>query len=464
VSPNRGAYRAENAKGQRVRASFGACVTLGALVATACAPAVSSADRTPATQPRVDDETLVAEFGRIEDDAMGWLAAADPRLASRENATAPDDILKRIGTEAVLAEDATAVIRGNSLDLFAFRARARVLDQAAQRVGAFTARLPDLASSTGAPAHPRLERELLIRLIEEERSRVLEEAKLSDASGDLVRAIVETWTPPATPQDWPDRDAWISKHLLEMRDSLRQGPPRTGPLDLDVSLYPLERLLAPLEYPRGSAAIAELRVALDADMRSVPSLVVPERIARDAKTHLGIAVDSAALPTRIERVEARLRNLATKALAESGAARATVEARARKLLFAEGPCPTVPGSRVRSMGPPPERAAICGALRALAEEVPPGAALVALHDDLLFADAALTTAPPPRTGLLSHPENDVVDALRRTARERPILVIGVALAAELLYGQDGPDDRLRAWSALGEAPLDVVAREINGAL
>ena len=106
---------------------------------------------------------------------------------------------------------------------------------------------------------------------------------------------------------------------------------------------------------------------------------------------------------------------------ESGASRTTVEARARKLPIGRA---TVSdghgGSRAIDGPPPPNGRPSAEALRALAEEVPPSAALVALHDDLLFADAAITTAPPPRTGLLSHPEDDVVDALRqRTARERP---------------------------------------------
>jgi hypothetical protein len=434
-----------------------------ALVAAACASSVSGGGHPPAPNPRVDDTELVAAFSRVEVDALGWLAAADPRLAARENATAPDEIIKRIGMEGVLAEDATAQIRGNSLDLFAFRARAKALDEAGAEVAALADRLPDTAASDSPVARPRIERELVMRVIEEERARVAEEAKLTDAAGDMVRAIVETWKPPATPQDWPERDAWVSKHLFEIRDSLRQGAPRTGPLDLDAALYPLERLLAPSEFPRGSAAIADLRVGLDADMRAVPALVLPDRIARDVKIHLGVEVDSAALSARLGRTEARLRELAAKALAESGSARPAIEARARQLLMVERPCLPVAGTRVRAMGPPPERAAICGAVRALIEEPLQGAALVALHDDVLLAGAAVTASPLPRTGLLSHPEDDVVDTLRRTARERPVVAVGVALAAELLYASDGADERLRAWQALGEAPLDVVAREIAAA-
>jgi hypothetical protein len=66
--------------------------------------------------------------------------------------------------------------------------------------------------------------------------------------------------------------------------------------------------------------------------------------------------------------------------------------------------------------------------------------------------------------MLSAPDNDTVDDLRRRAREHPVAVLAVAVAAELLYapGTVGADDRLRAWRALGEAPLDVVARELGG--
>jgi hypothetical protein len=379
----------------------------------------------------------------------------------RAGEIAPEALLERVGTEGVLAEDVTAQIRGGSLDLFAFRERARALDEAAKRVAASES-LPEKGLPDGAIARPRLELELLARLIDEERFRTADEALLGPASGDLVRGIVSTWTPPATPQDWPDRDAWVSKHLLEIRASLADGRPLIGPFDLDLALYPLERLLTPLQFPRGSAAIARVRVAMDADTRAVPPIVGAERLARAVKAHLGIALD-ATLRTQLEGAETTLRGLAAKALegAGGGNARRAIEARARDLLLAEGPCPTVAATRVRSMSPPPERAGICGALHALAEESTSSAGLVALHDDVLIAIAAISTSPPPRTGLLSHPEDDAVDSLRRTARERPVFALGVALAANLLYGRAGGEERLRAWRALGEAPLDVVAREVS---
>jgi hypothetical protein len=177
--------------------------------------------------------------------------------------------------------------------------------------------------------------------------------------------------------------------------------------------------------------------------------------------HLGLDVEVAALPARLQRLEARLRDDVERALREAGdGARPGIEAKARELLLVERPCPAVADTRVRAMAPPPERAAVCGALRALTEEGSP-AARMALHDDVLLSLAAVMPAPPARTGLLSHPENDVVEALLRMARERPVVVLGVALAAELLYAEDGGEARLATWRALGEAPLDVVARELG---
>jgi 3D (Asp-Asp-Asp) domain-containing protein len=431
------------------------------LLTSGCAS--SSVTRPPFPSVALDPSRAhTSAFAQVEDDAMGWLAAADPRLAMRADITPPDSVLRRIGTQAVLAEDTTAQIRGNSLDLFAFRARSQALDQAAKMIAGFRDLLPEVGPLGTELARPRLERELLERLVEEERTRAGDESKLGDASGELVRGIVSTWTAPAAPREWAERDAWASRHLLEIRDSLHDSEPVTGPSDLDVALYPLERLLAPMQFPRGSAAIAEIRMTLDADMRSVPRTEAPARMAHSAKVHLGLTVDPASLRPRLERIEERLRNLAEQGLDAAGAGRAEIEARARELLFVERSCPAVSDTRVRSMAPPPERAAVCGVLRALTEEGSQAPALVALHDDVLLSFAAVTTSRPSRTKLLSRPDETDVDTFERAAREHPIVAIGVALAAEIIYGAaDGADERLRAWRALGEAPLDVVAREIG---
>jgi hypothetical protein len=449
---------------ERARRCWAPLALALALGEPACA---SSSPNGPKAPTAADDAAAQArrldEFTRIEGEALDWIAASDPRLALRAHVVASDEVLAKIGTAAVLAEDATAQIRNRSLDLFAFRARAHALEEASSRLEKSPGELPDVAPPGGILARPRLERELLRRLVEEERARAADEGSLGDASGDLVRGILETWTPLASPQDLPERDAWVSRRLLQIRDSLRSDRRVTGPLDVDVALYPLERLLAPLQYPKGAAAIAEVRVTLDADPRAAPPRVAPERIAQGIQIHLGLQVDPATLTPRLEHLEAALRDLAEHALDGAGPGKPAALSRAREMLLSEAPCPAVAGTRVRSMAPPPERSAVCGALHALSEEGDAAATLAALHDDVILALAA-TTTPPPRTRLLSKPDDDVVDTLERAARERPIVALGVALAAEIIFAPGSSDVRIRTWRALGDTPLDVMAREVEAAV
>jgi hypothetical protein len=441
----------------------------GAALARLVSASVSALLSCAATQPPApvavvaadhvaDDRATAADLETLVHEVLDLLAAADPRMAAREGTMPSEDVLKRVGMDAIFAEDEQATIRGTSLDLFAFAARSRALSLAAAKVKAFADRAPEGAPPGSAVERSRLEYERLSRLVGEESARDADETKLGEAAGALVRAIVQTWTPPATPQDAPDRDAWITKRLRQIRDSLR-GLPRTGPGDLDGALNPLEHILRPSEYPKSAAAIAELRVALDEDMRALPPLVAPERVAAATKAYLGVAVDPAALAARLEPTVARLRERAGAALDAHADARGAIEARARELLFSEAKCPVGAGTQVGAVAPPPERALACGAVRALAEEPMPAAAVVALHDDVLLALSSVTTSPPPRTRLLCHPDDDTVDAFRREARQRPVPFIGLMLAAELLFAP-GADEggRLRAWSELGDAPLDIVER------
>jgi hypothetical protein len=435
------------------------------LVSAACGSSAPAPHAPEApVDPTVADRARAGELAQVEDEALGWLAAADPRLAARSGATGSRAAMEGIGYDAMMAEDPAAKFRGSSLDLFAFRARAHALEEAAKTVAKLAGPLPEVGPVGSALARPRLERELLERLIAEERARAEDEARLGDASGDLVRGIVSTWTPPATPQEVPERDGWVSQHLLEIRDSLRGPRPHAGPPDLGVALYPLEQLLGPGAYPKTSAAIVWVRMAIDADTRAVPRLPSAELLARQGKAHLGLDLTPVTLPARLEAVEARMREVAVRALDQAGPeGRRAVESKARSLVLAEGACAPVADTRVRAMAPPPERAAVCGALRALSDEPSKAAALVALHHDVGQSFAAGGPSPPLRTRLLSRNEDDDFDALERAARERPIVVLGVALAAEILYGGDvtGADQRLAAWRALGEAPLDVVARELH---
>src|ERR1700716_3572630 len=129
------------------------------LLASACASSSSTVLRPRvAAAPPNQDRAHTTAFARAEEDAIGWLAAADPRLARRADVTAPDAVLKRIGTDAVLAEDASAQVRRGSLDLFAFRARMRALDEAAKTVADVPEPLPEAGPLGSTLARPKLER------------------------------------------------------------------------------------------------------------------------------------------------------------------------------------------------------------------------------------------------------------------------------------------------------------------
>jgi hypothetical protein len=435
----------------------------GSALAAGCA-APASEEHAPTVPSTVIDDggrAACADFSRAEADALGWLSAADPRLAARTGITAPHEVLDRLGSDAVLTEDTSARIRGASLDPFSFRARTRAVEQAARALSAFRADLPEAGPVGSELRRPRLERELVARLVDEERTRAEDEAKLGDAAGDLVRAVVSTWTPPATPQEVPDRDGWLAAHLLEIRASMQEQGPRTGPPDLDEALYPLERLLSPLQYPRGAAAIAQLRMAIDQDLRVVPHVDTRQRLAHALQVHLGVTVDPSSLPAQFAALAARLGDEAHRRLGAADASeRAATLSRARQLLFVETPCPPVADSPVRSMAPPPERAAVCGILHALSDPASVSAAFVALHDEVQISLAAVTDAPPPRTGFLSQPADDDVDALERGARERPAPALGPALAAQIAFADGVDPARIAAWRELGEVPLDVLAREL----
>ena len=200
-------------------------------------------------------------------------------------------------------------------------------------------------------------------------------------------------------------------------------------------------------------------MALDEDSRATPRVSVGTRVAHAIQVHLGLTVDPSALAERLDRIEVKLREAASRELnALDDVARTAALSRARELLFVEGLCPASADCRLGSMAPPPERAAVCGALRALGDDGTRVAALVALHDDVILSFASVTASTPPRTKLLSRPTDEDFDSIQRMARERPVLALGPAFAAEILQGSEG---RLAAWRTLGDAPLDIVARELG---
>jgi len=62
---------------------------------------------------------------------------------------------------------------------------------------------------------------------------------------------------------------------------------------------------------------------------------------------------------------------------------------------------------------------------------------------------------------LSAPGPDVIAKWERLALAQPAVAIGGGFAAGVLYGAGDPDGRAKAWSELGDVPLDIAERELR---
>jgi len=414
-----------------------------------------------------------ADFAKVEDESLRWLAAADARLASRLGVVAAPWMLDRIRVDSVLREDVKAVLRGSSLDVFAFEERQRVLDRAGALVGGFAEGLPVEDHRESVAARPRLERELAQRLIGEERARLDDERHLGDASAALVRGIVLALAAPPPEDETVQRDVWIADHLDDIRGSLGTLSTRGALRDLDTALYPLERALPPQQFPKATAALADLRIAMDSNSRPLAELPGVEDLLRRSGTYLGVAVDPVDLDARLTRIATALgveiaRLLPPPSSLGSGpdsstAVQGDIEAQARPLLLVADSCPCEGNTLMGRAAPSPERSGLCGALRALSDDRTRVAALIALHDDIVIARTIVTAGVRVRAELLSHPPSETVEDLLDQARTRPIFVLGTAFAAEIVYGADRSEERLACWRRLGDAPLDIVRRECSPA-
>jgi hypothetical protein len=106
---------------------------------------------------------------------------------------------------------------------------------------------------------------------------------------------------------------------------------------------------------------------------------------------------------------------------------------------------------VRSLKPPPERELVCAVLVALGNAWGTPDELPLLRTMRDAADAARVTL----AGRSAPAGYEVL------ARARPLLPLGVALATRLVLRDAARGrDVLDAWLSFGEAPLDVVEREV----
>jgi len=454
-------------------------LTAALLAFTACGtpPAPAPGSGTPR-----DLAHSVAAFATVEGEALQDLAAIDRRLALRARLDPREEDLRRVTMPAVLAEDATLAVIDGAVDPFSFEARARGLAAVRAKVESSPLGLP--ASASGPLGAPALERELLGRFVDAELTRLDEERALPRSASALVRAIVETWRAPQTPQLAAERDRWLARRLDEVFRAVTatgRSKNASAPLDvvrareLDDALDALERALETSGLAGATARLVQLREALETQGARPAAGAISDWnvVARGLHAHLGLSLAPEALDAKLTAMEQALREAATRALKKAGVSADEAETKAAPLVFGKQPCEVaVAGSRLRSMRPPPERGPACRlrAVQASATDDTAGAvALVVMHDHVTVARWAFDVARGASTIAqttgknrpLSTPGPDVIAKWERVALAQPAVAIGGGYAAGVLYGAGDPGSRAETWSVLGEVPLDVAERELR---
>jgi hypothetical protein len=454
---------------------FRFALPLALLVAAAAPAACGSRDRAADSEgdgaDAVRRATAKANADRLAFDESGLLddlATTDVRLARRFDRTPSASELGKRAVGSILAEDPEMMVVDGALDLFSVRARARALDAAEARVAAWTYPLA---------AEPALERDLVKRLLREEKARVADEKTLPRAASELVRGVLLTWTVPEAQAARDGRDAWLGRRLDDLTASLKDGTLTQVEKDeLDDTLDALEHLAA--GYERANGSLAKLRLAID-KVRPAPAPDASrwKMIRAHLSLHLGFEVEAKALAHALEEALATLKGEIKRrraALKEDDAhAR---ELAAEPLVLIEARCPASKSAppRLRTLGPPPERAAICGALvqiegaRGEAELLP---VVMALHDDVMAALWALAihadlqspdaASKRYRPSSFFPPEREVRLLRRVAVCPTPAIATGWAIALLIAQGMPSLRPRASRWLAFGDAPVDVVQRHLD---
>lgn len=436
-----------------------------------------------ASSAQSDEARRVSAFQEAEDDVLRRLAAIDRRFAARARLEPREPDLRRLAITSMLAEDPTLGVIDGTIDPFSFDTRGRGLATVQAALAKAPSDLP--VGARGMLPSPALERELLERLVAEEIVRLEEERMLPRSASALVRGIVETWSSPTSQRQAAERDRWLARRLGEIRTavtaSAEEGVAGAAALDvvrareLDDALDALEHAASSAGLVLATAELVKLREALEA-AASRPAAVARSDwryVARRVRVHLGITLTPEALGARLTSLEQALRGEAEAALGASHLTPDAVANGAAPLVFAGEPCAmAVPGSRLRSMSPPPERAAACRLRQTVASADDATSrvfALVAMHDHVVIAQWALDVATGSATiaeatgkhRTLSSPGPHMVARWERLALARPTAAIGGGLAAGVLSATADHGARARAWAELGEVPLDVAERELS---
>jgi hypothetical protein len=438
----------------------------------ACSPSPNSGPgtRSPGT-PQAPAETVA--FYADERKILGILGASDARIAARTGIQPSADEAGKAVLGAILAEDPTAALESDRTDLFSFDVRARSLAQARKALAPYAHPIPDPHPNDGAK--PELERQLLLRLVDEEDARLAEERDLPRSGVPLVRGLAATWSAPRTPAELEKKDAWFASRVDGLRAALA---PRTLPpaeiAELEDALDPLERVAFDgTPYPKAHAAFTELRIALGALAAGPPRDPKNEREAfvRALRVHLGVTLSPETLARIFETTAAVIAKDAA-GLVGAAPTSSRVEDEARALLLPRS-CAFRAPSILRKT-PPPERAYAC-TLAARAEKAKTAAELAAVlasaHDALTVGSWALwmlagADAVKPATEharLLADAAPELVARLERRASTNPLAAVADALVAEWLYrnGMTGAPLRATAWMTFGDAPFDLLERDLN---
>lgn len=410
------------------------------------------------------EEAATAALAERIDRTLEGLAAVDGRFAKRAGIAPKEADVRRAAMDAIFAEDRSARFVSGALDPFSVDARARAIAKLLPSARPDDA-LPE--RSERPPMRPRLEHELLFRLVASEKDRAAREAKLPRAGSALVRAVVLGWSPPADAAEREARDRWLAGRLEELEDALEDGSLSGLERDeLEDSLDPLEALLDG-GFARSEAQLARLEVRL-LEMRT--GAAAPwDAVDAELRAEVGAVVLPGSLRGALDADERVLREALDRT---PDADREDVQERALRLLVDDAPCTLGSGGvRLASLAAPEARALACRLVAATARS-PAGdaAVLLAMHDAIVVATWALhvrtggsgdATRVTRRPRLHLTPESE--GRLERRAAVRAAAMIGAALAVGWLLRDGIPHARERAmrWAAFGEAPFDVVWREVR---
>ena len=429
----------------------------------ACGPATVR----PVEAPRKASHAEMDRFVADENKLLTVVAAADARVAARGIAV-DADTLHHAAMSGILAEDPTLAMEGDRPDVFSFDARARALDAADEILAKWTAP-PDDPDAT---MQTTLELELLHRFVASEKLRLADERHLPRSASTLLIATATTWRPLEV-KDVSERDDWLAQRLGDVTSAL--APRSLTALEREE----LEDAIDPLEHtvgdalPKSRAALVDLRIAvqrLEPAEKSDRWAEVAARLQADTGSKLSPETLLALLGAQAKAIRDEVGRLVGVEANEAVGERA-----GQWLTAAPTLCHTASaGSRMRALEPPPERAFECSlrdrliAAQTAADELD---VLVAMHDAVLTATWALVlarggtdetialAAPKPLT-----PMSPTVEGrLRRFAAVHPVEAISRALSIEWLMRNGLAETALRAdaWRTFGDAPLDIVDRELH---